>query len=427
MFGTENMVANLDQIQSNLNLIQDHQSQITVNRITTDTNAKNIAQNKTAIDDNTHEIDTNAQLIRATAKQVGDNRDGVAVNKAGIKTNADAIAQNKTTLDDHALAIHNLDGHLQSVDDLAHDLNIKNIQDRAELAQHDQAIKNNAAENTHQDVLIQGNSQTGKTNGDNIALNKAGIKTNADAIAQNKTAIGDNTHEIDTNAQLIRSTEKQVGENRTGLLANKGDIVTTATGVLSNAADIATNKTSIDRLSGQNGTTFKLAAATARLSIHEEQQIVSLAQDTKVAQTTGEYAQSRAQMALDNAEKNRAALVASNKKIAANSAALADHEQRIETLEQSNSSNFGKLKSEVEDNRKRASAGIAGVAAMANIPQVTNTQNFSVGAGVGNTDGENALAVGFSARATKNVVVKASVSNDTQHNFVVGGGIAYGW
>ncbi|ELP5716524.1 hypothetical protein QTU98_003453, partial [Enterobacter asburiae] len=230
MFGTENMVANLDQIQSNLNLIQDHQSQITVNRITTDTNAKNIAQNKTAIDDNTHEIDTNAQLIRATAKQVGDNRDGVAankagietnadaiaqnktaindntheidtnaqliratakqvgdnrdgvaVNKAGIKINADAIAQNKTTLDDHALAIHNLDGHLQSVDDLAHDLNIKNIQDRAELAQNDQAIKNNAAENTHQDVLIQGNSQTGKTNGDNIALNKAGIKTNADA------------------------------------------------------------------------------------------------------------------------------------------------------------------------------------------------------------------------------------------------------
>ncbi|WP_233101019.1 YadA-like family protein, partial [Enterobacter asburiae] len=324
-------------------------------------------------------------LIRATAKQVGDNRDGVAVNKAGIETNTDAIAQNKTAIDDNT---HEIDTNAQ---------------------------------------LIRATAKQVGDNRDGVAVNKAGIETNADAIAQNKNAIGDNTQQINDNAQLIRSTEKQVGENRTGLLANKGDIVTTATGVMSNAADIATNKTSIDRLSGQNGTTFKLAAATARLSIHEEQQIVTLAQDTKVAQTTGEYAQSRAQMALDNAEKNRAALVASNKKIAANSAALADHEQRIETLEQSNSSNFGKLKSEVEDNRKRASAGIAGVAAMANIPQVTNTQNFSVGAGVGNTDGENALAVGFSARATKNVVVKASVSNDTQHNFVVGGGIAYGW
>lgn len=197
--------------------------------------------------------------------------------------------------------------------------------------------------------------------------------------------------------------------------------------MLSNAANIATNKTSIDRLSGQNGTTFKLAAATARQSIHEEQQIVTLTQDTKVAQTTGNTRSFALRPPCKTPRKNRAALVASNKKIAANSVALADHEQRIETLEQSNSSNFGRLKNEVEDNRKRASAGIAGVAAMANIPQVTNTQNFSVGAGVGNTDGENALAVGFSARAMENVVVKASVSNDTQHNFVAGGGIAYGW
>lgn len=88
---------------------------------------------------------------------------------------------------------------------------------------------------------------------------------------------------------------------------------------------------------------------------------------------------------------------------------------------------FEDLKRQVGENRHRASAGIAGVAAMANIPQVTNTQNFSVGAGVGTTDGESALAVGFSARATENVVIKGSVSNDTQHNFVVGAGMSYGW
>ncbi|UBI23086.1 YadA C-terminal domain-containing protein (plasmid) [Citrobacter amalonaticus] len=64
---------------------------------------------------------------------------------------------------------------------------------------------------------------------------------------------------------------------------------------------------------------------------------------------------------------------------------------------------------------------------MANIPPVTSYQNFSIGAGVGNTDGESAVAVGFSARASQSVVVKASVSNDTQRNFVVGGGISYGW
>jgi len=113
--------------------------------------------------------------------------------------------------------------------------------------------------------------------------------------------------------------------------------------------------------------------------------------------------------------------------VAAHSAELADHESRIQTLESETNSKFGALKNKVEENRQRASAGIAGVAAMANIPQVTNTQNFSVGAGVGNTDGESALAVGFSARATENVVVKSSVSNDTQHNFVIGAGVSYGW
>ncbi|MCS5737410.1 YadA C-terminal domain-containing protein, partial [Herbiconiux daphne] len=89
--------------------------------------------------------------------------------------------------------------------------------------------------------------------------------------------------------------------------------------------------------------------------------------------------------------------------------------------------NFGKLKSEVESNRRRASAGIAGVAAIATIPQVIESQTFNVGAGVGNTDGESALAVGFSSRASQNTVVKAAVSTDTQHNFVVGAGVAVGW
>jgi autotransporter adhesin len=46
---------------------------------------------------------------------------------------------------------------------------------------------------------------------------------------------------------------------------------------------------------------------------------------------------------------------------------------------------------------------------------------------VGTTDGESALAVGLSARAAEHVVVKASVSDDTQQNFVVGGGVSYGW
>ena len=145
------------------------------------------------------------------------------------------------------------------------------------------------------------------------------------------------------------------------------------------------------------------------------------------AQATGDYANSRIDVANQNIEANRQASIATNKRVAANTAQLANHEQRITTLEQNTSARFSDLNSKIDDNRKRASAGIAGVAAMANIPQVLEHQTFAIGAGAGNTDGESALAVGFSARASQNTVVKASVSNDTQHNFVVGAGVAFGW
>jgi autotransporter adhesin len=166
------------------------------------------------------------------------------------------------------------------------------------------------------------------------------------------------------------------------------------------------------------------AEATGEHAQHRADEAFTTAQK---AETTGEYAQSRADKAFAHAEANKQALAATNHRLAADDAELANHEQRIGSLESQTTSNFAKLKSQMDDNRKRASAGISGVAAMANIPQVTNTQDFSVGAGVGTADSESALAVGFSARATENVVVKASVSDDSQHNFVAGAGVAYGW
>ncbi len=152
--------------------------------------------------------------------------------------------------------------------------------------------------------------------------------------------------------------------------------------------------------------------------------------NTAAIQTNVAGIRSNAQRADDldiRIKASKAAQDKANATLAQHTAQLADHETRISDLEQSNSATFGKLKNEVDENRKRASAGIAGVAAMANIPQVLQNQSINVGAGVGTTDGETALAVGFSGRAGESTVVKASVSNDTQHNFVVGAGVAVGW
>jgi autotransporter adhesin len=130
---------------------------------------------------------------------------------------------------------------------------------------------------------------------------------------------------------------------------------------------------------------------------------------------------------ISDTERNRQAIAEESAHVVANSQHIADTDHHLAALEQSTNSKFSDLNNEVNDNRKRASAGIAGVAAMANIPQVIQGQTLSVGAGAGTTDGESAVAVGFSARATDHVVVKASVSDDTQQNFVIGGGVSYGW
>ena len=223
-----------------------------------------------------------------------------------------------------------------------------------------------------------------------------------------------NSMAVDPNAEVVAAHDAQAYEVAQGV-ARKADnanrtsiqhVDGNAVAIADNAMDIATNKAGVEQ------TTAKLDSVTYDIA-GNRRAISGLA--TRAADTDARIAETKAEQAK------------TNERVSANSAAIADHENRIESLESETTSKFSSLKNKVEENRKRASAGIAGVAAMANIPQVTDTQNFSVGAGVGNTDSESALAVGMSARATENVVVKTSVSNDTQHNFVVGAGVSYGW
>jgi hypothetical protein len=111
----------------------------------------------------------------------------------------------------------------------------------------------------------------------------------------------------------------------------------------------------------------------------------------------------------------------------ANTAANKATAARQESYEKSTNQRFADMGKRIDDNRNHASAGIAGVAAMANIPQVSQNSSFSVGAGVGSYDGEQGIAVGASARFNQNVVTKASVAGTTQNDFVFGAGVSYEW
>ncbi len=93
-----------------------------------------------------------------------------------------------------------------------------------------------------------------------------------------------------------------------------------------------------------------------------------------------------------------------------------------------NSQRIDQLSKDVVKNRKRADAGIAGVAAMANIPQVYAPGKYGIGVGVGHKHGESAFAVGASRSSDDGKhVVKASVSFDTRSGVTVGAGYLYQW
>lgn len=100
---------------------------------------------------------------------------------------------------------------------------------------------------------------------------------------------------------------------------------------------------------------------------------------------------------------------------------------QISNLEQSTNQRFSDMGKRVDDNRKRAAVGVAGVAAIASIPQVTDSQSFSIGAGMGDYDNQQSVAVGFSARVSKHIVTKAAVSAGTFGGAAVGAGMSWGW
>lgn len=102
---------------------------------------------------------------------------------------------------------------------------------------------------------------------------------------------------------------------------------------------------------------------------------------------------------------------------------LDNHEGRISSLESQTSSKFASMDKRIDSVRDEANAGTASAISQANIPQVMAEGEFGIGAGAGTYAGQNAVAVGASYAPRENLVFKATVSTDSQHNFGAGAGI----
>ncbi|HCT1403892.1 TPA: YadA C-terminal domain-containing protein, partial [Proteus mirabilis] len=100
--------------------------------------------------------------------------------------------------------------------------------------------------------------------------------------------------------------------------------------------------------------------------------------------------------------------------------------EKIKNIFIDNKAALKNMDNKIDKADKRASAGVASVAAMANIPYVTD-RTFSLGVGVGNYRNANALATGAQYQIIDNAVIRVSASWNTEDRAVVGGGISYGW
>jgi autotransporter adhesin len=91
-----------------------------------------------------------------------------------------------------------------------------------------------------------------------------------------------------------------------------------------------------------------------------------------------------------------------------------------------NVSQLSSVQNSVNHTARVAYAGIAGATALAMIPEVDPGSTFAMGIGTAGYQGYQAMAVGFSARVTKNIKVKGGMSA-TAAGYSYGVGVSYQW
>ena len=287
---------------------------------------------------------------------------------------------------------------------------------------------------------------------DQVGKNAQGIKDNAKAIADNTKAIQTNTADIRAAEALIDKNAKDIAENTKYIQAvekklpevTAGDNVTVTTStdsngkvtytvsskdfqpaidkveakadkntkaIETNAKDIADNKASIAK------NTDHINAVEVEAKKHS---VVKAGKNTTVTKTLG--SQGEAVYIVDANVDHLATKAEVVNQVSKVNARIDGVDAKVNA----NTKAIHRLDRDVRKNRKRADAGTASVAAMANIPQVYLSGKSGIGVGVGYKHGQSAVAVGYS-RASDNGhhIIKLSAGIDSQKDVTIGAGYMY--
>lgn len=294
---------------------------------------------------------------------------------------------------------------------------------------------------------------------DQVGKNVQSIKDNAKAIADNTKAIQTNTADIRAAEALIDKNAKDIAENTKYIQAvekklpevTAGDNVTVTTStdsngkvtytvsskdfqpaidkveakvdkntkaIETNAKDIADNKASIaDNTANISHNSARINAVEVEAKKHS---VVKAGKNTIVTKTIG--SQGESVYTVDANVDHLATKAEVVNQVSKVNARIDGVDAKVNA----NTKAIHRLDRDVRKNRKRADAGIASVAAMANIPQVYISGKSGVGVGIGHKHGQSALAVGYS-RASDNGhhIIKLSAGIDTQKDVTIGAGYMY--
>lgn len=350
----------------------------------------------------TVDVKTNANGQTVYTVSSKDFQPAIDANKAKIAENAKAIANNTKAISTNTADIRSAEKLIDmNAKDIAANTNyIKAVEQKLPVV--------TAGKNTTVDVATDVNGRVTYT------VNSTDYQP---AIDKNTKGITDNTKAIESNKAKIADVEAEAKRHTVVEAGHNMEVTSSKDENGATVYKVATSKDiGVNSLTVYNGPKITKDGIDAR---NTKIKNVTAGEDDNDAVNVSQLNQVKARQ-----DAQSRALKQVRRTVINHGARLTNVENRVTGLE----NKVDRLDQDVKKNRKRADAGTAAVAAMANIPQVYLPGKSGVGVGVGYKHGQSALAVGYS-RSSDNGhhIIKLSAGVDTQKDVTVGAGYMYQW
>ncbi|PSW06491.1 hypothetical protein C9J20_20655, partial [Photobacterium phosphoreum] len=265
---------------------------------------------------------------------------------------------------------------------------------------------------------------------------------NRDAIVSVQASSNAISNKLENVKQLGEAVAIGSAVNNQNLVTTGNAVQTVATNLTAAGDAIQNNQNAIAGVQTSSAETAKqLGVTNAAVGANRDAIVSVQASSNAISNKLENVKQLGEAVAIGSAVNNQNLVTTGNavQTVATNLTAAGDaiqaNRNAIEAVERNNSmymeewnkmfnDSINKIESQIHKNRKISSKGIAGVAAMANIPTPMDG-SLSVGIGYGNYDGENALAFGASKYFTSGVAIKGSLATIGSNHPTIGMGASY--